>query len=88
MSSFPDRFDRVAANMPKLSTPVLTVDAAKIHKVDTANTQSLHGMWLGRSPLKYESMFGNTDVDSLLEMCGLHGRRPAVRESYLASMDA
>lgn len=32
--------------MPKLSTPVLTVDAAKIHKVDTANTQSLHGMWL------------------------------------------
>lgn len=35
--------------MPKLSTPVLTVDAAKIHKVDTANTQSLHGMWLGKS---------------------------------------
>ncbi|EEA28404.1 hypothetical protein EYB25_000664 [Talaromyces marneffei] len=32
--------------MPKLSTPVLTVDAAKIQQVDTANTQSLHGMWL------------------------------------------
>ncbi|KAH8705039.1 hypothetical protein BGW36DRAFT_421617 [Talaromyces proteolyticus] len=32
--------------MPKFSTPVLTVDAAKMHKVDTANTQSLHGMWL------------------------------------------
>uniref|UniRef100_A0A093Y4L2 Uncharacterized protein n=1 Tax=Talaromyces marneffei PM1 TaxID=1077442 RepID=A0A093Y4L2_TALMA len=46
MSSFPDRFNRVAANMPKLSTPVLTVDAAKIQQVDTANTQSLHGMWL------------------------------------------
>ncbi|EED23089.1 conserved hypothetical protein [Talaromyces stipitatus ATCC 10500] len=46
MSSFPDRFNRVDTNMPKLSTPVLTVDAAKIHKVDTANTQSLHGMWL------------------------------------------
>ncbi|KAL1966964.1 hypothetical protein VTN77DRAFT_3708 [Rasamsonia byssochlamydoides] len=30
----------------RLSTPVLTVDAAKIRKVDTANTQSLHGMWL------------------------------------------
>lgn len=31
----------------RLSTPVLTVDAARIHEVDTANTQSLHGMWLG-----------------------------------------
>ncbi|KAL4804506.1 hypothetical protein BDV18DRAFT_32058 [Aspergillus unguis] len=30
----------------RLSTPVLTVDTAKIHKVDTANTQSLHGMWM------------------------------------------
>ncbi|KAL1997516.1 hypothetical protein VTN49DRAFT_47 [Thermomyces lanuginosus] len=30
----------------RLSTPVLTVDAARIHEVDTANTQSLHGMWL------------------------------------------
>ncbi|PYH98806.1 DUF1752-domain-containing protein [Aspergillus ellipticus CBS 707.79] len=29
-----------------LSTPVLTVDTAKIHKVDTANAQSLHGMWM------------------------------------------
>ncbi|KAL4895208.1 hypothetical protein BDV59DRAFT_174660 [Aspergillus ambiguus] len=29
-----------------LTTPVLTVDTAKIHKVDTANTQSLHGMWM------------------------------------------
>ncbi|QKX58621.1 uncharacterized protein TRUGW13939_05746 [Talaromyces rugulosus] len=32
--------------MPKFSTPVLTVDPAKMQKVDTANTQSLHGMWL------------------------------------------
>ncbi|KAH1422281.1 hypothetical protein LV164_002111 [Aspergillus fumigatus] len=30
----------------RLSTPVLTVDAAKIHNVDTANAQSLHGMWM------------------------------------------
>ncbi|KAL4937277.1 hypothetical protein BDV06DRAFT_203275 [Aspergillus oleicola] len=30
----------------RLSTPVLTVDTEKIHKVDTANTQSLHGMWM------------------------------------------
>lgn len=31
----------------RLSTPVLTVDAGKIHKVDTASVQSLHGMWMG-----------------------------------------
>ncbi|GAQ42120.1 hypothetical protein AtubIFM55763_003700 [Aspergillus tubingensis] len=30
----------------RFSTPVLTVDTAKIHKVDTANAQSLHGMWM------------------------------------------
>ncbi|OJJ45487.1 hypothetical protein ASPZODRAFT_144116 [Penicilliopsis zonata CBS 506.65] len=30
----------------RLSTPVLTVDTGKIRKVDTANTQSLHGMWM------------------------------------------
>lgn len=38
----------VTVKMPsRLSAPVLTVDAAKMRKVDTANTQSLHGMWLG-----------------------------------------
>lgn len=74
--------------MPKLSTPVLTVDAAKIHKVDTTNTQSLHGMWLGRSPFKYETTLENTNIHSLFEMCRLHGRRTTVRESYVASMDA
>lgn len=31
----------------RLSTPVLTVDAGKIRKVDTASVQSLHGMWMG-----------------------------------------
>ena len=31
-----------------LTTPVLTVDADNIHKVDTANAQSLHGMWMGK----------------------------------------
>ncbi|EFQ98428.1 hypothetical protein MGYG_01457 [Nannizzia gypsea CBS 118893] len=30
----------------RLSTPVLTVDPAKIHQVDTRNAESLHGMWL------------------------------------------
>ncbi|CAI7565137.1 hypothetical protein PCG10_006129 [Penicillium crustosum] len=29
-----------------LTTPVLSVDADNIHKVDTANAQSLHGMWM------------------------------------------
>lgn len=32
----------------RLGTPVLTVDTEKIHKVDTANAQSLHGMWMGK----------------------------------------
>ena len=35
------------ARMP-LTTPVLSVDADNIHKVDTANAQSLHGMWMGK----------------------------------------
>ncbi|EFW21756.1 hypothetical protein D8B26_001893 [Coccidioides posadasii str. Silveira] len=30
----------------KLSTPVLTVDPAKIHEVDTRSAESLHGMWM------------------------------------------
>ncbi|CAL5868763.1 uncharacterized protein PFLUO_LOCUS2990 [Penicillium psychrofluorescens] len=30
----------------RFTTPVLTVDADNIHKVDTANAQSLHGMWM------------------------------------------
>ncbi|EGD83757.1 hypothetical protein H112_07438 [Trichophyton rubrum D6] len=30
----------------RLSTPVLTVDPAKIHQVDTRNAESLHGMWM------------------------------------------
>ncbi|PGH13329.1 hypothetical protein AJ79_03746 [Helicocarpus griseus UAMH5409] len=30
----------------RLSTPVLSVDAAKIHEVDTRNAESLHGMWM------------------------------------------
>ncbi|RJE18764.1 hypothetical protein PHISCL_08894 [Aspergillus sclerotialis] len=36
----------------RLSTPVLTVDAEKMHKVDTANAQSLHGMWMVFSKCK------------------------------------
>ncbi|KAL1960314.1 hypothetical protein VTO42DRAFT_8274 [Malbranchea cinnamomea] len=30
----------------RLATPVLTVDAAKIHEVDTRSAESLHGMWM------------------------------------------
>ncbi|WEW58216.1 hypothetical protein PRK78_003684 [Emydomyces testavorans] len=32
----------------KLNTPVLTVDPAKIHEVDTRSAESLHGMWMGK----------------------------------------
>ncbi|KAK2745116.1 hypothetical protein FQN57_004023 [Myotisia sp. PD_48] len=31
---------------PKLTTPVVTVDPAKIHEVDTRSAESLHGMWM------------------------------------------
>ncbi|EQL33888.1 hypothetical protein BDFG_04163 [Blastomyces dermatitidis ATCC 26199] len=30
----------------RLNSPVLSVDAAKIHEVDTRNAESLHGMWM------------------------------------------
>lgn len=43
----------------RLATPVLTVDPAKIQQVDTANTQSLHGMWLGEFVLCYFYIFSN-----------------------------
>ena len=41
----------------RLATPVLTVDTEKIHKVDTANAQSLHGMWMGKF-LQFERLLG------------------------------
>jgi hypothetical protein len=42
----------ILVTMPaRLNTPVLTVDAAKMHEVDTRNAESLHGMWLGEYPL-------------------------------------
>ena len=31
----------------RLSAPLLTVDAGKMHKVDTTNPENLHGMWMG-----------------------------------------
>jgi hypothetical protein len=33
-----------------LSTPLLSVDAAKIHEVDTTNAQSLRSLWTGECP--------------------------------------
>ncbi|KAK2761765.1 hypothetical protein FQN54_001593 [Arachnomyces sp. PD_36] len=30
----------------RLSAPLLTVDAGKMHKVDTTNPENLHGMWM------------------------------------------
>jgi hypothetical protein len=32
----------------RLDTPVLTVDANVIHKVDTANPANLYSMWTGK----------------------------------------
>jgi hypothetical protein len=40
--------ERTPNTMPsRLTTPVLTVDPAKIHEVDTRNAENLHGMWMG-----------------------------------------
>jgi hypothetical protein len=33
----------------RLDTPVLTVDANVIHKVDTANPANLYSMWTGKA---------------------------------------
>lgn len=35
----------------RLAAPVLMVDAAKMHKVDTRNVENLFGMWTGETPL-------------------------------------
>lgn len=41
---------QISASMPsRLAAPVLTVDAAKMHKVDTRNVENLFGMWTGET---------------------------------------
>ena len=77
----------------RLGTPVLTVDTEKIHKVDTANAQSLHGMWMGKLALlcnywifmEGKLIFVTT---SILKMCRLYGPRSSTRELELAAVDA
>lgn len=64
---------------PRLATPVLTVDTEKIHKVDTANAQSLHGMWMGKLICYLLCYYWLIWADnyllrnSVLEMCRLYG---------------
>lgn len=77
----------------RLPNPVLTVDAAKLHDVDTANAQSLHGMWMGEltSLLELDRYWYPTSVsltlNSFLQMRRLHGGRPSVGKLKLASVD-
>jgi hypothetical protein len=33
---------------PRLNAPVLSVDVAKMHKIDPRNVESLYGMWTGK----------------------------------------
>ncbi|KAJ5899446.1 hypothetical protein N7495_004190 [Penicillium taxi] len=49
-----------------LTTPVLTVDADNIHKVDTANAQSLHSMWMGKLDQNKAVNVSLTDNDELV----------------------
>ena len=35
---------------PRLNAPVLSVDIAKMHKIDPRNVESLYGMWTGKWP--------------------------------------
>lgn len=35
---------------PRLNAPVLSVDVAKMHKIDPRNVESLYGMWTGKWP--------------------------------------
>lgn len=39
-------YDSTSRMPSRLGTPVLTVDPAKMHEVDTRNAESLHGMWM------------------------------------------
>jgi hypothetical protein len=52
-----------------LTTPVLTVDADNIHKVDTANAQSLHGMWMGKFSLLWAFRISGLTVFSVFSKC-------------------
>jgi hypothetical protein len=52
--------ERTPNTMPsRLTTPVLTVDPAKIHEVDTRNAENLHGMWMGELFPPPDEMFGH-----------------------------
>lgn len=77
----------------RLGTPVLTVDTEKIHKVDTANAQSLHGMWMGKLALlcNYWSFMERKLIfvtTSILKMCRLYGPRSSIGKPELEIMDA
>lgn len=42
----------VAIIMPsRMAAQVVTVDAAKMHKIDTRNVENLFSMWTGKTPL-------------------------------------
>lgn len=74
----------------RLGTPVLTVDTEKIHKVDTANAQSLHGMWMGKLVffLQFLTWANIKTFDSVLEMRRLYGPRTSFRKLKLEIVDA
>lgn len=54
---------------------MLSVDAAKMHKVDTRNVENLFGMWTGEISLhsNREAAILNVSI-SLFKMCRVDGR--------------
>ena len=48
--SIPHSRRHTASMPPRLAAPVLTVDAGKMHQIDTRNVENLHSMWTGELP--------------------------------------
>lgn len=68
---------------------MLSVDAAKMHKVDTRNVENLFGMWTGEILLhsNHEASVLNVPT-SLFKMCRLDGRWSTAREPKLADLES
>ncbi|MCJ1362680.1 hypothetical protein MMC16_001786 [Acarospora aff. strigata] len=50
----------------RLAAPVVTVDVAKMHKVDTRNVENLFGMWTGETQSLFSSLDASDNPDRLL----------------------
>ena len=77
----------------RLDTPVLTVDAALIHKVDTRNVENLFSMWTGEhlrraSGPRVGTSSELTNAFSLLQVRRIIRGRSEAREPELEVMES